>query len=222
MDYRGPVAADYENVRTLNRAFLLLLRHDESAQRCLGGLPPELAERLSSLSDSQAARLSSTPFLLLSFRERDDEFWQAQLSAGPNADLFAVPSAPSDSVDRLISAGLSFIWQLAKQNAYAARLICGASLYWCEELTERTIFHLLATAGSSRDVLTLRCASDGELWRKLLAGGVSREPLVRQSVHISALHAVLTGAALPGRRRWAAAACAAKAPTLKVAEQTER
>jgi hypothetical protein len=221
MEFRGPVATDFENVRALNRAFLALLRQDAPARRCLKELPASLAGRLCALSDGQVESLASAPFLLFSFRERDDEFWRSQLSKRAAGDLFAVAEQPSDGVGRLIAAGLSFVWQLAKQNTYAARLICGASLHWCEELTERTLFDVLATAGRSPDVLTLRSGSDAELWSKLVAGGVSRELLVRQATHISALHALLTRACLPLRRKWAAAACASRAPSLKVAERPE-
>ncbi len=221
MEFTGPVATDFENVRSLNGAFLALLRQDAAARRCLQELPPGLADRLCSLTDGQAENLASAPFLLFSFRERDDEFWRSHLTDACSGDLFAVAEPPSDGVGRLIAAGLSFVWQLAKQNAYAARLICGASLHWCEELTERTIFHVLATAGRNPEVLTLRCDSDAELWSRLVQGGVSRELLVRRATHISALQALLTRACLPARRKWAAAACVSKAPSLKVAERPD-
>lgn len=222
MDFDGPGATDFENVRCLNRAFLALLRHDAAARRCLEELPATLAERLCGLSDPQADCLASAPFLLFSFRERDADFWRSRLAARTSGDLFAAAEAPSDGLKRLIAAGLSFAWQLAKQNAYAARLICGASLHWCEELTENTIFHVLATAGSSQDVLTLRCGSDAALWSKLVRGGVSRQLQLRQASHISALHALLTRACMPGRRQWAAAACVSKPPSLKVAERPDK
>ncbi len=221
MNFNGPVATDFENVRCLNRAYLGLLREDAAARRCLGELPASLAERLCTLSDSQADSLASAPFLLFSFRARDDDFWRSRLGNRASGDLFVAAEPPSDGLGRLIAAGLSFVWQLAKQNAYAARLICGASLHWCEELTENTIFHVLETAGSSRDVLTLRCGSDVELWSKLLRGGVSRELQLRQASHISALHALLTRACLPTHRQWAAAACLSRTPSLKVAERPD-
>ena len=221
MDYRGPLATDFDNVRSLNQAFLLLLRRDRHARKYLQSLPVELIRCLVSLAEGQAERLASTPFLLLSFRERDDDFWDSMFSAGPNADLFSVADPPSDDLRRLISAGLGFVWQLAKQNPYAARLICGASLHWCEQLTERTLFRILATAGNRVDVLTLRCGSDAELWAKLLASGVSREKQVRRAAHISALQSVITRASIPDRKKWTAAACALRTPTLQVADETE-
>lgn len=221
MEFRGPGATDFENVRSLNRAFLKLLKHDPGAGKWLQGLPPALAGRLSSLVDGEAERLSGAPFLLLSFRERDDEFWEGIFAEVVHGDLFAVPEPPSDDLGRLISAGLGFVWQLARQNPFAARLVCGASLYWCEQLTERTFFRVLATAGARADVLTLRCPTDAGLWAKLLASGVSRERQVRHAAHISALQSVLTRAPIPDRKRRAAAACTAKAATMKVADESQ-
>jgi hypothetical protein len=221
VEFRGPGATDFENVHSLNRAFLKLLKHDPDTRKCLQGLPPALAGCLASLADGEAERLSGTPFLLMSFRERDDEFWEAIFADVPHRDLFATPEPPSDDLRRLISAGLGFVWQLARQNPFAARLVCGASLHWCEQLIERTFFQVLATAGARADVLTLRCATDAGLWAKLLASGVSREKQVRCASHISALQSVLTRASMPDRKRWAAAACAVKAPTMKVADESK-
>lgn len=218
MEFEGPSAVDYENVRSLNRAFLALLKRDPASRRCLATLPSRQAARLLGLSDHQAARLSSTPFLLFSLRERDDRFWEPVFADPGSRDLFAVPPATSDELGRLIAAGLGFVWQLAKHNPYAARLICGASLHWCEQLTERTFLHVLALAGLQEDILIVRSASDVDLWDKLLEGGVSRENAVRRAAHISALQCVLTNAALPAGNRWATAACATRSPVMRVAE----
>lgn len=217
MEFRGPGAADFENVRSLNRAFLQLIKHNPDARKCLYGLRPGLAASLTGLSAGEAERLSGTPFLLLSFRERDDEFWDAIFADTPRKDLFAVPG--SDELGRLISAGLGFVWQLARQNPFAARLVCGASLHWCEQLAERTFFQVLATAGARADILTLRGPLDAGLWAKLLTSGVSREKQVRRAAHISALQSVLTRAAMPDRRRWAA--CARRTPAMKVADDNQ-
>lgn len=214
MDFQGPSAADYANVTSLNRAFLALLHRGGAARRCLDELRQPLAEKLAGLSEGQADRLAATPFLLMSFRERDDRFWERAVASEPAGDLFAVPPAASGDLGGLTSAGLGFAWQLSKQNAYAARLICGASLHWCEQLTELTFMHLMSIAGRGDDVLTLRCAGDAELWAKLLGSGTSREQQVCRAAHISALQSVLTRAALPAERRWRAAACAARRPSL--------
>lgn len=221
MEFQGPDATDYDNVRILNLAFLALLRRDSAARRCLGGLSEALARRLISLSESQTGRLATTPFLLMSFRERDHRFWETLFLADPNRDLFVTPEARHDELGRLISAGLGFVWQLARQNPYAARLTCAASMHWCEQLTERTFFRLLAVAGARTEVLVLRAASDTELWNKLLQSGISREAHVRRAAQISALQSILTHASMPSGKKLAAAACRVQSPSLRVADETK-
>ncbi len=218
MEYQGPSAADYANVTALNRAFLNLLRRDGTARQCLGRLRQPLREKLVGLAESQAVRLGAVPFLLMSFRERDSRFWEQAFAAELSGDLFALPSAASDDLVGLVSAGLGFAWQLSKQNPYAARLICGASLHWCEQLTELTFMNLLSIAGRRDEVVTLRGAADADLWAKLLGSGTSREQQVRRAAHISALQTVLTQAALPAEGQWRTAARSARPPSLEVAE----
>lgn len=220
MEFQGPTGTDYENVHSLNRAYLALLRDEPRFRCCLEGVPERTAGRLISLTEPQAARLAETPFLLMSFRERDDRFWETVLSGDTNRDLFAAPQPAFDELGRLISAGLGFVWQLAKQNPYAARLICGASLHWCEQLTDRTFFRLLAAAGMRREVLVLRSGTDTELWTKLTQSGTSREAQVRRAAHISALQSVLTHASMRTGKKWAAAACAIQSPSLQVADDS--
>src|SRR5690606_6911578 len=221
MELMGPGAADFENVRSLNRAFLSLLKREAGARSCLQELPRELAARLSALPETEAERLAGTPFLLLSFRERRGGYGEGSIADARHGDLFAVPELPSDELGCLISAGLGFVWQLARQNPYAARLICGASLHWCEQLAERTFFQVLARARARADVLVLRCGSNAELWAKLLESGVSREKQVRRAAHISALQSVLTRASMPEKKKWAAAACARRSPALMVADDSK-
>lgn len=218
MEFQGPSATDYANVTALNRAFLALLCRGAPVRRCLDELPPALAEKLVGLSGGQAERLAATPFLLMSFRERDVRFWERAFGAARPGDLFAAPPASSDELAGLVSAGLGFAWQLSKQNAYAVRLVCGGSLHWCEQLAELTFMQLLSIAARRDEVLTLRCASDGDLWAKLLDSGTSREQQVRRAAHISALQTVLTRASLPVEKQWRAAACAVRRPSLQVAE----
>lgn len=220
MEFMGPSGADYENVTSLNRGFLALLRRDPRARYALKALRPELAERLAGLTPVQAERLAAAPFLLMSFRERDDRFWEATFARHVTPDLFAGRSGAADEPGCLISAGLGYLWQLARHNPYAARLICGASMHWCEQLTELPFLHLLTIAGLGYELLTLRSAGDGELWSKLLSAGISREQQVRRAAHITALQSVLTRSSLPARQ-WAAAACTVRAPSLRVADDRE-
>ena len=214
MDFQGPTPADYENLRSLNVAFLDLVQH--SGRRYLEGLSPELGRRLRRLSRREIGWLAATPFLLFSFRERDDDFWQKLLIEEKCRDLFTVPISSTDETGRLVSAGLGFVWQLANHNPFAARLLCGASTHWCEQIAERTFFHLLSVAGHRSDLLVLRAQQDTELWQKLLFVGLSEETRARNAARISALQHILTRQ--PAAAAWQAAACATRNPTLKVAE----
>jgi hypothetical protein len=214
MDFQGPTPADYDNLRSLNVAFLELVQKD--GRRYLEGLSKELGRRLQRLSRREIGWLATTPFLLFSFRERDDRFWQKLLNDEKSRDLFKVPIRSTDETGRLVSAGLGFVWQLANHNPYAARLLCGASTHWCEQIAERTIFHLLAVAGPRSDLLVLRARHDTGLWTKLLFVGLSQQAMARNAAHISALQYMLTRQ--PGAAAWQAAACASRNPALKVAE----
>ena len=214
MDFQGPTPADYDNLRSLNVAFLELVRKD--ARQYLDGLSTDLSRRLQRLSRREINWLAATPFLLFSFRERDDGFWQKLLNEEKCQDLFTVPIRSTDETGRLVSAGLGFVWQLAIHNPFAARLFCGASTHWCEQITERTFFHILAVAGCRADLLVLRARHDNELWAKLLHGGLSQLAVARNAAHISALQYMLTRQ--PATAAWQAAACTSRNPALKVAE----
>lgn len=216
MDFQGPTPADYENLQSLNVAFLELVQKDGC--RHIEGLSRELARRLQCLSRREITWLAATPFLLFSFRERDDGFWQNLLNDETCRDLFTVPISSTGETGRLVSAGLGFVWQLARHNPFAARLFCGASTHWCEQITERTFFHILAVAGHRSDLLVLRAAHDSELWKKLLSNGVSQEARARNAAHISALQYLLTRQ--PTAVNWQVAACASRDSALKVAEDS--
>lgn len=218
MDFQGPTPSDYENVRSLNFAFLRLLQDKTVCGRYLEGLPKELGLRLQRLSLAEIRRLAMTPFLLFSFRERDDGFWQQLLSDDRNQDLFAEQRKPTDDVGRLVSAGLGFLWQLAGRNPFAARLLCGASTHWCEQIGEQTFINLLAIVGQRSDLLVLRAQHDPELWQKLLRAGLSNTSEHRTAAHISAFQYVLTRQ-LTAPAMWSAAACASHDPALRVAEE---
>jgi hypothetical protein len=220
MEFQGPLRADYRNVHSLNTAFLELIQDRKSGRRCLKGVTDELIRRLQSLHRKDVKRLAATPFLLFSFRESDDELWQELLRGGTSRDLFSMPSKPSDEAGRLIAAALGFIWQLANRNPFAARLLCGASTHWCEQITERTFFRLLTVAGHRIDLVVLRAAGDMQLWHKLLDTGLSDEKEARRASHISAMQYVLTRQ--PKRTTFQAAACAFRDPAFKVAEQPKK
>lgn len=217
MAFDGPVPVDYRNVGALNRAYLHLLQADSSARHSLRSLPQSLIRRMTGLTRHQLERLSAVPFLLLSFRERDDSLWDRILSDEGNRDLLAKPMA--SDLDRLLSAGLGFVWQLARQNPYTLRLTCGASLHWCERIAERTFLGLLAAAAPYPELIELRRGGDRYLWQKLLADGISRDREVRNAAHMCGLQAILTRPAASVQRSWPAAACRSRPPGLKVADE---
>ncbi|MDZ7644425.1 MAG: hypothetical protein U5K76_09580 [Woeseiaceae bacterium] len=214
MDYAGPQPADYDNVHALNRAFLELLADRRIAGVLLAGLPPELTDRCLQLTRLQRQRLAQSPFLLFSFRESDAAFWDRLFESRGQRDLLAVPEPGDRALAGLVAAGLGFVWQLARQNPYIARLICGASLHWCERLAERPLLDVVAIADGRR-VLTLRAPRDTGLWETLLNGGCSSERAVGDAVRISALQRILTHAR---GRQPALAARSVTAPSLSVAD----
>jgi hypothetical protein len=211
---------DYENVVALNQAYLALLLRDQELCRGLHGCAEPLRHRLSELSLRQIDRLAEAPFLLFSFRERDELYWTRILQERADGDLFR--SAGSDDVDTLISAALGFIWQLAKQNPYALRLFCGATLYWCERIAELTFYRLLDAVRCFGDVPVLRLAGRNELWRKLLQDGVSARSSIRRAAQLSALQVVLTDPAESQRKEsWSLAARNVRSPGLRVADEND-
>ena len=217
MAFDGPAPFDYRNVCALNRAYLSLLQENRNARRSLHQLSSPLNHRITSLSRHQVDRLSAAPFLLLSFRERDDELWEQILSNEFGRDLLARPLA--NDLDRLQSAGLGFVWQMAQQNPYTLRLTCGATLHWCEQIAERTFSALLAAVAPHPDLLELRRGNDEDLWLKLLVNGVSRDRNVRSAAQLSALQTVLTRPVENAARTWGVAACKTRQTGLRVADE---
>lgn len=217
MAFDGPAPFDYRNVNALNRAYLTLLQVNGHARQSLHRLSPPLTRRITRLTRHQLERLSAAPFLLLSFRERDADLWEQILSNEAGGDLLTRPLA--NDLDRLQSAGLGFVWQMARQNPYTLRLTCGATLHWCEQIAERTLSALLAAVAPHPDLLELRRSSDEDLWLKLLVDGVSRDRGSRTAAHVSALQTVLTRPAAGVPRAWAVAACKTRHTGLRVADR---
>ena len=217
MAFNGPASADYRNVTTLNHAYLKLLQSNSDARRSLEALAAPLRRRIASLTSTQVERLASTPLLLFSLRERDDGLWDQIL--GPVAERGLRFEPLADDLDRLRSAALGFVWQLARLNPYTLRLTCGASLHWCERIAERTLFDFLAAVAPYPELLVLRRNDDHDLWRKLLIDGVSRDAGVRGAAQVSALQTMLTRPAANVSMRWAVAACRTSTPGLQVADE---
>jgi len=219
MAFSGPELSDFENVLALNAAWLELLQTDNRLRAGLSGLPERLGDRITNLSKQQIGRLAATPFLLFTFREGDDRYWTCILAENPERDMFRANDV--DEVDTLISASMGFIWQLARRNSYALRLICGGTLHWTERIAEQTFLHLLNAVRSTADVPCVRFAENPELWQKLLDGGVSRQALVRHAAQMSAFQAVLTDPPDRQAERLSLAARSTRAPKMCVAEENE-
>lgn len=221
MDYRGPQPADYDNVRALNLAFLKLLADSSRTGRYFRHLPAVLAERGMAMSIAERERLAGAPFLLFSCKEGDVEYWQWLLDIQQRPSLLDNPPDADSAEAGVVAAALGFMWQLARQNPYAARLICGASLHWCEELAARPLLDVVSAA-TCGNVLELRAAADAELWNKLLHTATLDAQAVAEAARISALQRVLTRSTPVRPARTAMAASRLHAPTLQVAEEIER
>ena len=220
MDYRGPEAADFANVKSFNRAFLLLLRNTATGRRARQQLPAPIQEIIRGLTDLHIGRLASVPFLLLSLHERDDKYWRAFVSDEMKPDLLASSPDNTDAA-QLGVAGVAFLWQLARRNPYAARLVSGATLGWCEQLADCTLLRLLQRTSSHLDLLQPRLADNIDFWKKLLGPGLSSEQDVRTAAHVAALQTILTENPAAQYRPLRAAACSFVAPSLQVADKRQ-
>ena len=204
MEYEGLTADDLANVHALNGAWLRLQQAH--------------AKELPRLSNNQLRRLASAPFLLFSFREHDDCRWKSLLDGGPQNDLLEEQATSGSDLLGLQTAGLAFLWGLARRNGYVARLVSGAPLHWCELIASATLVQILDSA--SRGLIIeprLELASDSHkrLW---LRGGSAVQNL-RVYAQISALQAMLTSRELVPFRRMPAAACRMPQPAQQVTNE---
>lgn len=220
MDFQGPEAADFCNVTSINHEFLRRLRNKSSGRELRQHMVPTLHPIIRGLTDVQIHWLATTPFLLLSLRERDADFWSLLNSDETNSDLF-VAAQPGVASGQLAAASLAFLWQLARRNPYAARLVSGATLNWCEQLADWTLIRLLRHVAGRNDLLRPRAAGNNEFWSKLLGSGLSPEREVRRAAQLSALQAILTDAPAARYRPIRAAACSSLAPSLRVADTSD-
>jgi len=219
MDFFGPEPADFANVTALNRAFLMRLRDPLPGERLRLCLPSRSQPSIKRLSNLQIERLSALPYLLLSVRERDRACWRALAENDPNRDLLL----PGDEgTDEIVTAALSFLWQLARRNPYAVRLICGATLNWCEQLADYTLLTLLQRAGIRNDLLQPRLANNEDLWLRLLGPGLSPDSQVRRAAHVASLQVMLTQDPAVQYRSMKTAACRNPVRALRVADTQRR
>ena len=147
-------------------------------------------------------------------RENDANSWSAIFDTCPMRDLFAVRDAASDAYDSLLAATVGFAWQLARRNPYTARLVCGATASWCEQLAAQPLFDVLRRSADCDGLLQLRLADDATFWSGLLGAGTAVETDIRRAAHLRALQTILTRFGNIDRRRLRAAACNAPVPVL--------
>jgi hypothetical protein len=185
-EFPGPSPDDYDNVLALNTAFIKATFEMKGPQR---------------------GRLARAPFLLFSFRERDLLWWDEALVENRQGDLMAVADLENPELRRIQTATLSFLWQLARRNPYATRIISGATVSWCEKISEIPLVTLLDRIGVRGDLMLSRLDSPDVLGERLLGGGTSSKRNVRRSSQLTALQSLLTRAAFDNYTRLPAAAC---------------
>ena len=220
MDYSGPEPADFANVISLNQAFLLNLRKPAHGQALRMTMTARVRSIIRELTDLQLQRLSATPFMLMSLRERDVDFWRTLFGKDANRDIFDGACVEPEA-EQLVTAGIAFLWQLARRNPYSARLLSGATIHWCEELADRTLLRLLQQTCGCNDLLQPRFANNDEFWFKLLGPGLSSEAQVRNAAHLAALQSILTEDPVAQYRPMKAAACSTLLPNRRVGERKD-
>lgn len=204
MDYRGLTADDLANINALNHSFLTAISESRMAAfSTVAGRQMTLTER---------TWLASAPFLLFSFREGDQAYWQRLLDKNPQIDLIDSSDRPNRRIRQVQAAGLSFLWQLARHNPYVVRLVCGAPLGWCEQLSSLTLIELLQQAAQRSDLLRLRFAGDDKVWGRLLDYGTVANRSGRRASHYSALQVMLTRRPRQDSTTLSAAACSLRTP----------
>ena len=169
-EYSGPGIDDYENVYALNSAFL---------------------KATSALKRPQRGRLARAPFLLFSLRETDMQWWESALADQVQEDLLEVREISSAHLRRIQIAALSFLSQLCRRNAYAARIVSGATIPWCERISELPLITLMDRVATRDDLLLSRLHASDAAGKSLLAAGTSSKRQVRKFSHMRALQSLL-------------------------------
>ncbi len=190
-EFSGPSPDDYANVLVLNTAFI---------------------KATSLLKGPQRGRLAAAPFLLFSLRENDIEWWEDVLADQRQGDLMQEAKAENAELRRIETAAMSFLWQLGRRNPYAARIISGASITWCETIAELPLLTLLDRIAGRSDLMTSRLEAPVTLGKRLLGGGTSSKRQVRRSSQFSVFQTLLTRTGLDSFTQLPAAACRLSAP----------
>ena len=201
MEYSGLTPDDLDNVRALNAAWL----------RSGHGGAPRLSAR-------GIERLASTPFLLFTLHEHEQERWVQLLAVPRQRDLLHDRDVPADEKRSLQAAGLAFLWELSRRNPYAARVVSGASHGWCRLITSVTLVQLLQYT-ADHDLIAPRADPESAVERRLLQSGGSQPRAVREAAQLSAMQAMLTGCRSAHHDNLRAAACRTLAPMREIADE---
>jgi len=190
-EYPRPGLDDYANVQALNSAFI---------------------KASSELKGPQRGRLAASPFLLFSLRENDPDWWEDALADQCQRDLMESSEFARPQLRSIQTAALSFLWQLSRRNPYAVRVISGATIAWCEMISNLPIITLLDRVGARGDLMLSRLDDPDAIGERLLGGGTSSERNVRRSSQLTALQALLTRPAAGNYTAISAAACKMAGP----------
>lgn len=190
-EFPGPSQDDYANVLAFNTAFI---------------------KATSELKGPQRGRLAAAPFLLFSLREDDVPWWAGVLAEQRQGDMMAAAEHESPELRRIQTAAISFLWQLARRNPYAARIISGATISWCEQITSLPLVTLLNRIGGRDDLMVSRLHNPFALGERLMGNGTSAQLKVRRSSQLTALQTLLTGIDRDKYTQLPAAACSMSGP----------
>ena len=190
-EYPGPRQDDYDNVLALNTAFI---------------------KASCELKGPQRGRLAAAPFLLFSLREDDMDWWRQALGAEAQQDLLGTAENHDPLLHRVQIAALSFLWQLAQKNPYAVRVVSGATIAWCDAISELPLLTVLDRVGGRTDLIQSRLDSPGTIGERLIGGGTSASMTLRRSSQLCALQTLLTR--MPSERpaKLSSAACNLSGP----------
>ena len=143
-------------------------------------LPTLVAE-----SGNEARRhLARCPFLLFRIVARPMTASVAD-AAGPAAGR-------AGDERELARLALSFLWQLARANPFAARIVSGTPARWCEELAALSIVRLIETATTCDVELRPRLTSVPGFWRDLLGSTGPRPALRRETIGVAGLQLIMS------------------------------
>jgi len=202
MEYQGLTQDDLENVAALNRSWLDL--------HVGAGAGP------SRLTPAKRDRLAGAPFLLFSYREQDEPLWQRLLSDGRQPDLLRAPA--QDASHELQATGLAFLWELARRNPYAARVVSIAPLHWCERIASSTLVRLMECA-AGEELVEARLPASTPMQRRLFLRGAGARRDARKAAQIATLQSLLTVGETARYGRLPAAACRLSRPSRQVADK---